>query len=225
MNLINLDYISVGEHRYAINLFNPLDGLEWGNRVLALLGPGAGTLIEQKACRDLQNQAGRPDKGTAVFDAVISRLGIVLAGLDALHGKALGLLQKEAIMRCCTPSNKPLNNPGVFYAWFRQHPGDLHQLGWVALYRLVRDFFSEGARYRDELIPDAEEYYAQPRISTPNSWYARALVSRVVNSGACTYPDVVNDNLSMHDLFNILQMLDWNDYIIFKTQENAKKIN
>lgn len=143
MNNLNLDYISIGPRRYGLNLLNPIDGIEWGNRVLELLGPVLGRLVQTVDLKPLQELDPNKSVPGDLIPVLQPLLGSALSALNELRGKELSELQKAALLRCFTPENEPLGNAAVFNAWFRRYPADLHKLGWLAIFRLVRDFFPD----------------------------------------------------------------------------------
>lgn len=141
MNNLNLDYISIGPRRYGLNLLNPIDGLEWGNYVLEFIGPLLGRALRAADLTQLQALELDQTSPGELNPALQTLLGSVLSALSGLRTKEVSELQKAALQRCFTPENEPLDNMAVFNSWFGRYPGDLHVLGWRALFRLVRDFF------------------------------------------------------------------------------------
>lgn len=122
MREMNLDYISIGAHRYALEKLNPMDAITWGNRVLAVVGPTLGGLVD--ACSDKGNFA-KSFQG-------------IFASYNSTEASNLML---EALRQCYTPQNESLADDAVFNKWFKEHPGDLYHLGVMAVYELVKDFF------------------------------------------------------------------------------------
>lgn len=118
MNTTGIAYITVGGNRYAIEKLAPLEAVTWGNRVFALIAPALGDLFDDSVSR------------SAGFRAVFS----------AYDSEAVSRLMTDALRHCYTPGNEPLSNEAVFNTWFRAHPGDLYELGLLAVWELARDF-------------------------------------------------------------------------------------
>lgn len=141
MNEANLGYINLGDRRYPINLLNPYDGIDWGNRALELFGPVLGEIVKSIDF----DEFGELDFNKIGLWELAAKLrpvlGSTLNSLGQLKNAEVSAMQKEALQRCYTPENEPLSNMVVFNKWFRQYPGDMHPLGWMALVTLVKDFF------------------------------------------------------------------------------------
>ncbi len=146
MNGINLQYINVGDNRYAINTLNPIEGLEWGNNAMIQFGPVLGHIFqvcpaEQLAALFADALAGGIKNMDGFILTVQPVLGVALSGLATLDGTKIFVMQEKALSRCYTPENEPLSNQAVFNRWFKEHPGDMHLLSWKAIFMLVKDFF------------------------------------------------------------------------------------
>lgn len=137
----NIDFISVGGKRYALDLLNPLDGIAWGNRALSLFGPALGKIVNAVDFASLQDidlvKMGLMEVGGRLQNL----LSITLTSCGEMKSSEVTAIMTEAIQRCYTPQNEALADMAVFNRWFREHPGDLYPLGVSALMRLVKDFF------------------------------------------------------------------------------------
>ena len=47
-------------------------------------------------------------------------------------------------------------------------------------------------------------------------------MGRVIASGACSYTDLISGKINVHEFYNILQVLDWNDYAEARAQALAQ---
>ncbi len=138
----NIDVIYVGERQYAVELLNPLDGIELGGRALTLFGPFLGKLLaggNLEALAALNFEKVDPENGGPELRAL---LGTMLQACGDLGGRAATDMLVEVIRRCYTPENEPLDDAAAFNNWFKRYPGDMFPLGFAALRRLVRDFFT-----------------------------------------------------------------------------------
>lgn len=79
-------------------------------------------------------------RALAVFGSALTKGDLSVANSDEATK-----MMTEAIKRCHTPKNEPLSDMVVFNSHFREHPGDLFQLGMHAMIRLVQDFFPNHA--------------------------------------------------------------------------------
>lgn len=122
MQEANLSFITVNTRRYAIDKLNPLDAVAWGNRVISAIGPSFGGLAD--AFNEDKNMPASFAKALSSFN----------------HEEVTKLLQ-DAYQHVYTPENESLADMAVFNAWFRKYPGDLYQVGVMAVYELVKDFF------------------------------------------------------------------------------------
>lgn len=113
--------IKIEDRVYTIQPFNPLDGMEYGAKLLGLLAPALGGVIE------LTKEGGDPLK-------VGGELATVLKNPEVTP------LLKQALGQCFTPENQSLADEAVFNAWFRKFPGDMFVLGGKAVWELVKDF-------------------------------------------------------------------------------------
>lgn len=133
MNATNMAFITVGGNRYPIDKLNPLDAIDFGSRVAAVVMPTLGGLVG--AVDGLNG-----DPANMKLDGKIFREAFI-----GYKSEETAALMKDALAQCYTPQNEPLNNQAVFNAWFQEHPGDLFQLGAMAVYELVKDFFPSHA--------------------------------------------------------------------------------
>lgn len=114
--------IKIEDRVYAVHRFNPMDGMEFGTKLLAIISPSFGGIIE------ITKEGGDPAK-----------VGVELA--KAMKDPDLTPMLKQALGQCFTPENESLADEATFNAYFSQHPGDMFQLGVQAAYALVKDFF------------------------------------------------------------------------------------
>ena len=114
--------IKIEDRVYTAQRFNPLEGMEYGAKILALVSPALGGIME--ATKD----GGDPAK-------VGAELGRSLKDPD------LAPLLKKALGQCFTPENESLADEVTFNKWFMRHPGDMFSLGAQAAWQLVKDFF------------------------------------------------------------------------------------
>ena len=49
-------------------------------------------------------------------------------------------------------------------------------------------------------------------MQVPDGWRARACAGRLIGAGACTYAELINGSLNLHDVFEMLCVLDWNNH-------------
>ncbi|MDL2268216.1 hypothetical protein LJC46_09605 [Desulfovibrio sp. OttesenSCG-928-G15] len=141
MHSANIEYIAVGGKRYALDLFNPLDGLAYGNRALAVLGPAIGGMVGSV---DIFAFASVDQAQTALDEAAMGVQGMLasaLASCGQVNSTDVTMLMNEALRRCYTPQNESLADESVFNRWFREHPEDMYILAAHAMFRLVKDFF------------------------------------------------------------------------------------
>jgi len=81
-------------------------------------------------------------------------------------------------------------------------------------------FFTANADYtrrRDLLEFDAEKFV---NVDIPDGWQMTAMISRIVTSGACSYPEL--RKLTVGDVFRMLEMLDWKDYAAAAAERQVK---
>jgi len=117
----DIGFIIIGDNRYAIDKLPPFQAIEWGNRILSVLGPTIGGVME--AISDDGNPA-------AAFQGAFGQYKSAEASQ----------IMRDAMKRCYTPQNESLGNEAVFNSWFREHSGDLFHLGVMAVWELTRDF-------------------------------------------------------------------------------------
>lgn len=116
-----LTRIKIEERAYSLTKFAPMDGMEYGTKVMAVVSPALGGLYE--ATKDGGNAIKMASDFAAVF-----------------KDPTLTPLLRQAIGQCFTPKNESLADEYVFNTWFSQHPGDLFQLGVQSAWALVKDF-------------------------------------------------------------------------------------
>lgn len=162
MKHLNIAPVIAGEHRYMLELLNPLEGIAWGNRALTLFGPALGkalAAVDFKALEGLDlTQDGLVEVGAKMQGMLISSF----SSLGELDSEKVTAIMTEAIQRCYTPENESLVDQTVFNRWFREYPGDLYPLGVMALYHLVKDFFPK------QLVTGASAFLAKTN-TTPDS--------------------------------------------------------
>lgn len=141
MNNANMVFLSVGGHRYALDLLNPLDAIAWGNRALSLFGPSLGKILGSIEFEKLQGLDFSKMGLMEVFGKLQHLGAMTLASCGELKAAEVSGIMTEAVQRCYTPQNESLADETVFNRWFREHPGDLYPLGVMALVYLVKDFF------------------------------------------------------------------------------------
>lgn len=141
MRDMNLDTITLGPHRYALEKLNPMDAFEWGPRALALFGPSLGKILESV---NMDALTGLDFKSMSLADVagkVQSLVASTMTSCGELKCAEVSAMLRDAVQRCYTPENESLADMAVFNRWFRDHPGDLFPLGALALVHLVKDFF------------------------------------------------------------------------------------
>lgn len=114
--------IKIDERVYAVQPFNPVDGMEFGTKLLGIISPalaGAFELVKD--------------------DGEMSRVGLELG--KALKDPGLTPLLRQAYKQCFTPDNQSLADEAVFNQWFLKYPQDMFELGVRAAYALVKSFF------------------------------------------------------------------------------------
>lgn len=114
--------IKIDERVYAVQHFNPMEGMEFGTKLLSIISPALGGIIEAT------KEGGDPAK-----------VGVEIS--KALKDPDLTPMLKQALGQCFTPENESLSDEAVFNTYFSKHPGDMFQLGGQAAYMLVKDFF------------------------------------------------------------------------------------
>ena len=140
MQHINLDYITIGDRRYAIELLNPLEAIELGFRAISQFGPFLGECISKGDMSELAAVIdGELD--SASLHTLHNTLGPLLRAFNTLDSKTATDMFQEAIARCYTPGNDALRDDTIFNQWFQRFPRDMYLLGIKALHRLLRDFF------------------------------------------------------------------------------------
>lgn len=117
--------VEVGGSRYSVQKMNPMDALDFGVRVMTVVSPALGGIMEAV------KEGGSAERDLPAF---FSSLQSALSG-----GNAAAIL-KEALRRCFTPQNEGLADDVVFDKWFREHPGDMFPLAARAVWELVKDF-------------------------------------------------------------------------------------
>ena len=116
-----LTRIKIEDRVYSVMRFNPMDGMEFGTKLLSVIAPSMGGIVEAT------KEGGDPGK-----------VGAQLA--YALKDPSLTPLLRQAFKQCFTPQNESLEDEAVFNKWFAQHPGDMFSLGAQAMWVLVKDF-------------------------------------------------------------------------------------
>lgn len=114
--------VLIEDRVYNVQKFNPLEGMEFGTQILAIVSPALGGIME--ATKD----GGDPAK-----------VGTELA--RSLKDPSLAPLLKRALGQCFTPENESLADEYVFNKYFAAVPQDLFVLGVQAVWVLVKDFF------------------------------------------------------------------------------------
>lgn len=141
MREMNLDYISLGTHRYTVEKLNPMDAFDWGPRALALFGPSLGNILSS-VDMDALTELDFKNMGLAELAAKVQQLvASTMTSCGELKCTEVSAMLRDAVQRCYTPQNESLADMAVFNSWFREHPGDLFPLGAMALVQLVKDFF------------------------------------------------------------------------------------
>ena len=142
MRSANFDSIVVNGRRYTVDLLNPIDAISWGNRALGLFGPLLASVVTVADINKISSVAdlAGADMGEAwaTFGPIISS---ALASCGKLESASASQMMTEAIQQCYTPKNESLADVAVLNSHFREYPQDMFQLGVMALFRLVRDFF------------------------------------------------------------------------------------
>ena len=118
--------IKIEERVYSVQKFNPMDGMEYGVKLAAMVAPALGGLMAAEESKK---------KG----DADYGKLGADFA--RSIKDPDLMPMFKKAFGQCWTPENESLGDEAVFNKWFQQHPGDMFELGGRAAFLLSRDFF------------------------------------------------------------------------------------
>lgn len=114
--------IKIEERVYSIQRFNPMEGMEFGTKLLSVISPAFGGIIEST------KDGGDPAK-----------VGVEIA--RALKDPELAPMLRRAIGQCWTPENESLADEAVFNMHFSKYPSDMFNLGVQATYSLVKDFF------------------------------------------------------------------------------------
>lgn len=197
--------VKIGEHVYTIQPFNPIEGLEFGTKLVGVLSPALGGAFE------LAKESGD-----------MSRIGIELG--NAFKDPLLMPMLRQAYNQCFTPDNQSLADEVAFNQWFLKYPQDMFELGVRAAYALVKSF-SESARFNRERIGKQVDVPASENIvhiPIPEGWEVRAVVNRLVKEQYCTYAEL--KQMSMKDMFDMMLLLDWQDYVT-AYGETLRKVN
>lgn len=119
---MSLIRIKIEDRVYSVQKFNPMEGMEYGTKILALISPALGGVMEAVK-----------ESGDA------TKVGLEFA--RALKDPEMAPMLKQALGQCFTPENESLADEVTFNRHFSKVPGDLFQLGVQAAYALVKDFF------------------------------------------------------------------------------------
>ena len=120
---MELQRLKINDNIYTLDPMNPLEGMEFGEKVLGAISPTFAAMYE--AFKEEGDQG-----------AMFNHLAL------ALRAGGLTPILKEALNQCFTPENESLRDEAVFNKWFRRHPGDMYQLGVKATWELVKPFIS-----------------------------------------------------------------------------------
>ena len=126
-NIQGMGTFTVDEVVYRFNYMNPADALDFGPRVLKVVGPTLFALI-------LTEKDASKNGEAAILDVMIP----AISGMDS---KIISGLIKEAISFCYTPRNEALGDEKNFNDWFIAHPDHLFTAGALAIYHLAKPFF------------------------------------------------------------------------------------
>lgn len=113
--------ITVDGRTYSVEKFNPLEGMEFGMNVLAIISPALGGIVEM----------GKDGGDAAKVGAELTK---------AISNPAFTPLLKKVFAQCFTPTNERLADELVFNKHFIAYPSDMFQLGLRATWVLVKDF-------------------------------------------------------------------------------------
>ena len=114
--------VKVGENVYPLQKMNPMEGMEYGMKVLAAVSPSFAGIYEAV-------------KDGGEYEKVFFELSKTLQQSDFTP------LLKTAYGQCFTPQNESLADEVIFNRWFRDNPGDMFHLGALAVWELAKDFF------------------------------------------------------------------------------------
>lgn len=123
----NIIRIKIEDRIYAVQRFNPLEGMEYGAAIAAVLSPSLGASIGAAQEKDYAKTA-------------------MVALSAALKEPNIAPLLKRALGQCFTPQNESLSDEAVFNQYFMKFPQDMFELGVQAAWVLVKDFFPNRLR-------------------------------------------------------------------------------
>lgn len=126
--------IKIEDQVYICNRLNPLDALDFGMKVVSLVGPVLQGVIEAT-------------KEDGVAEKAILHIG------KALKDKEVVPVLRQAIGQCFTSDNQALSDEVTFNKWFMQYPGHLFHLGALAVYHLARPFIPQQVATMLESLP------------------------------------------------------------------------
>lgn len=145
---LGLSFVKIGPHRYAVQKFHSMQAFDYGLKFIAAFGPKLPELF------------GAIKEGGDHF-----RIYSILA--DMLDCQRSSDLFKEAVGQCFTPENESLADLGIHNRWFNKHPQDMFELAVLALWALLKDFFSARtstllAEWQKEITPQWGEQMGSP---------------------------------------------------------------
>lgn len=118
--------IKLDDRVYSVVKLNPIDGLEFGLKVMSVLSGSLGGLMEAA------KENGDPAK-----------LGAELG--KSFASPELAPILRHALNQVFTPENKSLADEAEFNKWFLRFPEDLFILGVKAVWVLIKDFLPKQA--------------------------------------------------------------------------------
>jgi hypothetical protein len=118
--------VKLEDRVYSVLRFNPIDGLEFGLKIMSVLSGSFGGWFE----------ATKEGGDVAKVGAELSK---------AFLNPELKPLLRTALSQVFTPENKSLSDEAVFNAWFIRHPEDMFDLSVRASWVLVKDFLPKSA--------------------------------------------------------------------------------
>lgn len=224
--------LDVGGRVYVLERYSTYEVITFAERVLSLLDPAPGmapdmapgsshatTRGTRQAQRAQQGQQGR--QGRRAQRAQPPPTGFPGKFFAALGAPEAATLLRNALDRCRTPEDEPLRDKDVFRAWFEKHPADLYELALRAVYELVREYLVEAARYRRENIKQDFARQSGAHLPIPCGWQARAFAERLGEAGICSPLDLIRNNISLRDFFELMHILDWREHLRAKSASFA----
>ena len=83
-----------------------------------------------------------------------------------------------------------------------------------------KGFFVANAGYsRSKLENDCECI----SIEIPDGWDVKAIISRICCAGLCSYTDIRTCKVNIFDIYRMLELLDWRDFVESKQRANENE--